>query len=98
LVQNRFADHWDVESDRIPPLIATMSKPDRVDAPRMEFTLHDAVCLVGEHVVLFCGLLLSIFKYLPRLILLINLVYVETYCDRQVVEQGLTPGMALRAC
>jgi len=41
-----------------------------VDAPRMEFTLHDAVCLVGEHVVLFCGLLLSIFKYFPRLILL----------------------------
>ena len=68
-MQNRFADHWDVESDRI-PLIATMSKPDRVDAPRMEFTLHDAVCLVGEHVVLFCGLLPSIFKYLPRLILL----------------------------
>eukprot|EP00984_Skeletonema_dohrnii_P017263 scaffold7817_cov59-Skeletonema_dohrnii-CCMP3373.AAC.2 len=37
-----------------------MSKPDRVDAPRVEFTLADDVCLV--------------------------------------VEQGLTPAMALRAC
>ena len=46
LLQNGVAHHCAAFTNGTNARIATMSKPDRVAAPRQEFTLVDAVCSV----------------------------------------------------